>query len=82
MRDRDWIGARNGELLRAAATVFDVFITMDRGIEHQQNIVALDIAVVLISAGSNRLRDVEPAIPALNRLLPDVEPGKLYHVSA
>ena len=56
---------------------------MDRGIEYQQNLSAFDIAVVLISARSNRLRDVEPAMPAVNRVLRGVvEQRKLYHVEA
>ena len=35
---QDWRGMRNGELLRQAPTVFDALITMDKGIEHQQNL--------------------------------------------
>lgn len=69
VRERGWIGKRNGELLQAAAPDFDVLLTMDRGIEYQQNLPAFDIAVVLISARSNRRRDVEPAMPEVNRVL-------------
>ena len=82
VRERGWIGKRNGELLRAAAPSFDVLLTMDRGIEYQQNLPTFDIAVVLVSARSNRRRDVEPAIPEVNRVLRSVAPGKLYRVSA
>ena len=35
---RGWKGKENGELLRVAADAFDVFITTDRGIPHQQNL--------------------------------------------
>jgi hypothetical protein len=31
-----WSGIRNGALLRLAAREFEVFITIDRSIEHQQ----------------------------------------------
>lgn len=78
VRERAWIGKRNGELLRVAASSFDVLLTMDRGIEDQQNLPTFDIA----SARSNRRRDVEPAMPELNRVLRSVEPGRLYRVSA
>lgn len=82
VRERGWIGKRNGDLLRAAASSFDVLVTMDRGIEHQQNLPGFDIAVVLVSARSNRRRDVEPAMPDVNRVLRDVKPGRLYRIPA
>ena len=49
-----WSGKKNGELLRAAEQEFDVLLTMDRNMEHQQNLSALDLGVVLILARSNR----------------------------
>ena len=33
-----WKGMRNGELLEQAAAMFDALVTMDKGIEHQQNL--------------------------------------------
>lgn len=57
---------KNGELLRAAEMEFDALVTMDQGIEHQQNLSTLAIGVVVVSAGSNRRQDVEPAMPAVN----------------
>ena len=35
-----WAGVLNGELMRRAAECCDVFITLDRNIEFQQNIPA------------------------------------------
>ena len=32
-----WKSITNGQLLRLAETEFDAFITMDKGIKHQQN---------------------------------------------
>ena len=82
VRARGWAGRRNGDILRAASPSFDVRVTMDRGIEFQQNLSAFAIAVVLVRARSNRLRDVIPAMAEVNQLLPSVEPGRLYHASA
>jgi len=36
-----WSGIENGELLRLAAERFDVLITADRNVEHQQNLITL-----------------------------------------
>ena len=82
MRERGWAGKRNGELLRLAAPVFDVLLTMDRGIEYQQNLPAFASAVILIEARSNRRGDVEPAMGEVNRLPALVSPGHLYRVKA
>jgi transposase len=51
-----WNGLKNGALLaEAAAHGFDVLVTTDRNIPHQQNVGALPCAVVIIMARSNDL---------------------------
>lgn len=77
---RGWSGKKNGELLRAAAAEFDAFVTLDSNLEYQQNVAALDLAIVVIRAESSDLADIERALPALNELLPSVEPGHSYIV--
>lgn len=79
---RGWSGKKNGELLQAAAAEFDVLVTLDTNLEHQQNVTSLDLAVVVIRAASADLADVEPALPALNTLLPAVKPVQSYVVAA
>ncbi len=76
-----WSGKKNGELLRAAEQEFDVLLTMDRNMEHQQNLSALDLGVVLILARSNRRQDVEPAMPEVNQVLKRIRPGELGTVT-
>lgn len=33
-----WRGVKNGELLRRAKNSFDVFVTIDQGLQYQQNL--------------------------------------------
>ena len=80
--ERGWNGKRNGELLRAATAEFDAFVTMDRGIEYQQDLTTLSLGIVLVLARSNRRRDVEPAMPAVNLALRTLQPGTVVRVSA
>ena len=80
--DRGWKGMKNGKLLRATAQEFGAFITMDKGIEHQQNWQILPLAIVIISAKTNRYADVAPAIPEVNEVLRRIQEGELAHVSA
>ena len=71
-----WGGMKNGALLAAAAAEFDVFVTMGRGIEHQQPLAGLDFCLVLLSAVSNALFDLLPLAPAACAALADHRPGR------
>lgn len=45
----NWSGIENGELLRLAADAgFDALITNDRGLEHEQNLATLPLAVIVL----------------------------------
>jgi predicted nuclease of predicted toxin-antitoxin system len=71
-----WAGIENGELLRKAVEAgFDVLVTMDSNMVHQQSIGQYTIAVVALRAQSNRLADTRPLMPALVAALPRVKPG-------
>ena len=76
-----WKGKRNGELLEQAAAMFDALVTMDKGIEHQQNLRKYKIGVILISARSNRVEDIHPAMWRVNEVLREVQPGHIIHVT-
>lgn len=76
-----WKGMRNGELLEQAAAAFDALVTMDKGIEHQQNLRKYAIGVILISARSNRLQDIQPAMLQVNAVLRKIQPRNIIHVT-
>jgi hypothetical protein len=65
-QEQGWDGLKNGELLRAAAAEFDVFVTMDRNLPYQQNLKALALAVVVVRSVSNAFVDVAPLMPKVN----------------
>jgi hypothetical protein len=64
-RQMGWASIKNGELLALAAQQFDAFITVDRNLSFQQNVVAFPIAIIVLRARTNRLADLRPLIPAL-----------------
>lgn len=43
-----WKGIKNGSLLALAGQTFDVLVTLDRGIEHEQNRSAWRMGVVVV----------------------------------
>jgi predicted nuclease of predicted toxin-antitoxin system len=74
--DCGWQGKKNGELLPLAAGEYDAFVTVDAGIEHQQNLTSLSIAVVALRAKSNRIEDLRPLMARLREALSAVRPGQ------
>lgn len=77
-----WAGVENGELLSRASGHTDAFITMDRKLQHQQNLAVLPFGVVLVVARSNRVQDLLPLIPDLLDALGRIRPGRLEQVGA
>jgi hypothetical protein len=54
-------GQKNGALLVSAERLgFEVFLTVDKGLEYEQNLAGRSIAVVIVHAKSNRLTDLLP----------------------
>ena len=82
VRGLGWAGTQNGELMRRAAAVCDVFVTMDRNLPHQQHIPELPFGVILLVAHSNRLADLRPHVAALLAAVPRAKPGVLQRVGA
>lgn len=79
--ERGWSGIKNGRLLRLAAAEFDVLLTMDRGIEYQQNLAELDLCLVVLSAVSNDIDDLLPLAPSINVALREAAPGLVLRVT-
>ena len=82
VRERGWSGKKNGELLRAAELEFDVLVTLDQSMQHQQHLTKYALAVVLILTRSSRRADIEPAIDKVNRAVYEARPGVLTTVAA
>ena len=77
-----WAGMKNGLLLKSSSQQFDVLVTMDSGIPHQNNLTNLDIAVIGLQAPSNRLADTAPLMEEVLRKLPQIQPGTITIISA
>ena len=77
-----WCGIENGELLHeAAAAGFDALIANDRGLEYQQNLDALPLAVVVVLAEANTIEAIRPIYPALLELLEGLRPCEFAKLS-
>jgi predicted nuclease of predicted toxin-antitoxin system len=77
-----WGGIKNGKLLALAATEFDVLLTADKGIEYQQNLATLPVAVLIVLATSNRLEDMALVVPNILKALSDLQPRAVQRVAS
>lgn len=82
VQERGWSGKKNSELLRPAKVEFDAFLTMDRGVEFQQNIRNMSLSVLVIRAPSNRFENLEPFLPEEGEALKAIRPGQVICVGA
>lgn len=71
-----WSGKKNGELLAlASAQGFEVLLTVDQNLRYQQNLQAAGLALVVLSAASNRFADLVPLMSAVRAALGSIRPG-------
>jgi len=81
VQQQGWAGLRNGVLLTAAqAAGFQVFVTGDRNLEHQQNLAGRRLGVIVLVASSNTVDDLLPLVPDALAAIGALEPGQLLRV--
>jgi predicted nuclease of predicted toxin-antitoxin system len=71
-----WAGMKNGALLQRAASEFDVLLTMDQGVLYQQNLAGLPLALIIVKAPSNDIKDLRPKMPKVLQVLATINLDK------
>jgi predicted nuclease of predicted toxin-antitoxin system len=82
VQESGWTGKENGELLALADSKFDVLVTIDKGIQYQQNMTGRSIAIVIIRGHSNRVVDLARLFPECAEALKSVQPGRVVQVGS
>ena len=80
--ERGWAGVKNGELLNRAEEEFDVLLTMDQGIEYQQNLAGRELAIVTVAAPTNEYETLLPLVPAVVDAARKATKGAVISVAA
>jgi hypothetical protein len=71
----------NGELLREAELAgYDVLLTIDHSIVHQQNLVGRRLSIVSIRSRTNQLEDLLPLVNAILKVLETISAGEVVSV--
>lgn len=74
-------GRKNGLLLLLAeSSGFEVFLTMDKGLQYEQNLAGHRIAILIVRAKSNRLDDLLPHLDACRSAMNSIQPGEVVLV--
>lgn len=76
-REMGWEALANGILLMAAAGAgFEAFVSVDKNIEHEQNLMTLPLPLLILDARSNAL----PALVPFAGFILDLLKSPLDHV--
>ncbi|MGA7853204.1 MAG: DUF5615 family PIN-like protein [Candidatus Acidiferrales bacterium] len=79
--DTGLAGKRNGELLSLAEELgYEIFLTMDKGVEYEQNLQHRRLAIIILRAKSNRLGDLLPLLPNCLAQMETIKPGHVISI--
>ena len=72
-QEMGWGRVKNGELLKRAEGVFDVFVTADQQLKYQQNLTGRKLAILVLS--TNRWPKVKARKPEIIAAIESLRPG-------
>ncbi len=79
--DMQWNGLKNGLLISAAiGEGFDMLLTIDKNLEHQQNLKKHSIIVAVFDVKQNNVKLYEPLLSSFEERLPTFEKGNVYRI--
>ena len=58
----------------------EVFLTIDRGFEHEHNLSSLTFGIVIVHVPRNHLAHFKPLREKISQALSSVKPGEVIHV--
>lgn len=81
VQEEDWGGLKNGERLSRAEEEYDLVMTCDQDLPHQQNLPSFDLAVVVLAGPTNGRSDLEPFVPKALEKAVDLSSGEWVEIS-
>src|SRR6185503_9412656 len=78
VQEMGWSGVKNGELLKLAEQQFDVFITTDKNLRHQQNLARINLAFLLLP--TNQVPVVVALLPKIEEALKKIRTGDFVEI--
>lgn len=81
-RRMQWDRYGNGDLLDVAQAEFDLLLTTDANLYHQNKVADYAIAVIVLRAYSNSYEALAPLITEVLREIEIIQPGEVRYVYA
>jgi predicted nuclease of predicted toxin-antitoxin system len=79
--EKGWSGLKNDQLMTAATLKgFDLLLTIDKNLQHQQNIGNYSLIVVVLNSPSSKLEILIPFLPSFEKQVSAFVKGKAYLV--
>lgn len=82
VQEEGWGGFKNGNLLSHASSTFDVLVTVDQRLRHQQNLAQFDIGVVVIETFDTTLPNLRRLLPEIREAIETVASGAILIIKA
>jgi hypothetical protein len=76
-----WAAKKNGVLLSLVEPDFDVFLTVDQNIKHQQQLSAHDLRFIVLIGRDNTYQTLSTLIPKVGETLLIIKLGELVEIS-
>ena len=80
VHEQSWDSLEDGPLLMLAQKEFDVLVTIDGGLEYQQNLARFQIGVVVVHVPKNQLVHYRAIQKELLTAIEKIRPGQAIHV--
>ena len=77
-----WRSSQDGPLLELAQKQFNVFVTIDRNLERQNNLKKYNLGFVIVSVRSNEISSFLPIFDKIKEAAETVRPGEVLHITA
>ncbi len=82
VKDMNWLGKKNGELLGLAAfNGFDFFLTIDKNLRNQQNLNKIGLKFILLLTPDNKHQTLQPYNDKVKILLRGANVPKFSEIS-
>jgi Domain of unknown function (DUF5615) len=75
-----WTGMKNAPLLLRAGQEFEVFVTVDQGPKHPQNLSSLTLMIIVLNAMTNSIEHLRALMPMVLQELQKASPGVVVKV--
>ena len=70
VQEMKWQGKKNGELMGVMTFAgFDIFITLDKNLQYQQNLKKFSIHIIILDAPDSRYQTLQPLVRKLTQVL-------------